>query len=53
MGEVKYESFEGFTDRNKHQMVVSQNEKDRNVTVFPPKAAKGKPIWPFPGFGGR
>jgi branched-chain amino acid transport system substrate-binding protein len=51
MGEVKFETFEGFTNQNKHQMVVFQYEKDRNVTVFPPKAAKGKPIWPFPGFG--
>jgi branched-chain amino acid transport system substrate-binding protein len=51
MGEVKFETFGGFTNQNKHQMVVFQYQKGKPVTVFPPKAAKGKPTWPFPGFG--
>jgi branched-chain amino acid transport system substrate-binding protein len=50
MGEVKFETFGGFTNQNKHQMVVFQYQKDKTVTVFPPKAAKGKPVWPFAGF---
>jgi branched-chain amino acid transport system substrate-binding protein len=50
MGPVKFETFEGFTNQNKHQMVVVQYQGDRIVTVFPPKAAKGKPVWPFPGW---
>ncbi len=51
MGSVKFETFEGFTNQNKHQMVVFQYQKDKTVTVFPPQAAKGKPVWPFPGWG--
>jgi branched-chain amino acid transport system substrate-binding protein len=51
MGEVKFQNYEGFTNQNKHQMVVFQYQKSGTVTVFPPKAAKGKPVWPFPGFG--
>jgi branched-chain amino acid transport system substrate-binding protein len=51
MGPVKFETFGGFTNQNKHQMVVFQYEKGKTVTVWPPQAAKGKPIWPFPGFG--
>ena len=50
MGQVKFETFGGFTNQNKHQMVVFQYQKGKTVTVFPPQAAKGKPVWPFPGF---
>ena len=50
MGPVKFETFEGFTNQNKHQMVVIQYQGDRIVTVYPPQAAKGKAIYPFPGF---
>jgi branched-chain amino acid transport system substrate-binding protein len=51
MGPVKFETFEAFTNQNRHQMVVFQYQGDKTVVVFPPKAAKGKPVWPFPGFG--
>jgi branched-chain amino acid transport system substrate-binding protein len=51
MGKVKFDSYEGFTNQNKHQMVVFQYQAGKTVTVFPPQAAKGKPVWPFPGFG--
>jgi branched-chain amino acid transport system substrate-binding protein len=50
MGPVKFQTFEGFTNQNRHQMVVTQYQGDKIVTVFPPQAAKGKPVWPFPGW---
>jgi branched-chain amino acid transport system substrate-binding protein len=50
MGPVKFETFNGFTNQNRHQMVVIQYQGDKTVTVFPPQAAKGKPVFPFPGF---
>ena len=50
MGPVKFETFEGFTNQNKHPMEVIQYQNGKVVTVFPPQLAKGKPVWPFPGF---
>jgi branched-chain amino acid transport system substrate-binding protein len=50
MGPVKFETFEGFTNQNKHQMEVTQYQNGQVVTVFPPKYAKGKAVYPFPGF---
>ncbi len=50
MGEVKFETFEGFTNQNKHQMEVTQYQGGKSVTVYPPKYAKGKAVYPFPGF---
>jgi branched-chain amino acid transport system substrate-binding protein len=50
MGPVKFQTYEGFTNQNRHQMVVFQYQGDKTVTVYPPQAAKGKPVWPFPGF---
>jgi branched-chain amino acid transport system substrate-binding protein len=51
MGPVKFETFEGFTNQNRHQMVVFQYQNGKTPVVFPPDRAKAKPIWPFPGFG--
>ncbi len=50
MGDVNFENYEGFTNQNKHQMAVTQYQNGQSVTVFPPKYAKGKPVYPFPGF---
>jgi branched-chain amino acid transport system substrate-binding protein len=50
MGDVKFETFEGFTNQNKHQMAVTQYQSGQSVTVYPPKYAKAKPVYPFPGF---
>ena len=50
MGDVQFQTFEGFTNQNKHQMLVIQYQKNEPVTVFPPQFAKGKAIYPFPGF---
>ena len=50
MGQVKFATFEGFTNQNRHQMVVVQYQGKDVVTVFPPQAAKAKPVYPFPGW---
>ncbi|MFT3916820.1 MAG: ABC transporter substrate-binding protein [Anaeromyxobacteraceae bacterium] len=47
MGEVKFETFDGFTNQNKHDMAVVQYQAGVKETVFPPKFAKKKPVWPF------
>jgi branched-chain amino acid transport system substrate-binding protein len=47
MGDVKFETFEGFTNQNKHDMAVVQYQSGRKETVFPAKFAKKKPVWPF------
>jgi branched-chain amino acid transport system substrate-binding protein len=50
MGDVKYETFEGFTNQNKVDMPVIQYQGGKAVTVFPAKAAKAKAVYPFPGW---
>ncbi|HET8540157.1 MAG TPA: ABC transporter substrate-binding protein [Anaeromyxobacter sp.] len=49
-GKVKFEDYEGFTNQNKLVMPVVQYQKGTAVTVFPPAAAKAKPVYPFPGW---
>ena len=50
MGEVKFESYEGFTNQNKHVMPVIQYQGGKAVTVYPPKFATAKAVYPFPGW---
>jgi branched-chain amino acid transport system substrate-binding protein len=50
MGDVKFEDYEGFTNQNKLIMPVTQYQGGKSVTVYPPKAAQGKPVYPFPGW---
>ncbi len=50
MGPVKFETFDGFTNQNKHQMEVTQYQNGKVVSVYPPRYAKGKPVYPFPGW---
>lgn len=50
MGEVKFETFEGFTNQNKHKMAVTQYQHGESQTVYPPKYAKAKAVYPFPGW---
>lgn len=47
MGDVKFETYEGFTNQNKHEMPVIQYQAGKAETVFPPKFAKKKPVYPF------
>jgi branched-chain amino acid transport system substrate-binding protein len=50
MGEVKFETFEGFTNQNKHVMPVIQYQAGKAETVFPANLAKKKAVYPFPGW---
>ena len=50
MGDVKFESYEGFTNQNKLVMPVIQYQGGRAVTVYPPKLATAKAVYPFPGW---
>jgi len=50
MGEVKFQTANGFTNQNAHQMPVTQYQGKDVVTVYPPQFAKGKPVYPFPGW---
>jgi branched-chain amino acid transport system substrate-binding protein len=47
LGPVKFETYEGFTNQNKHEMAVVQYQNGKSVTVFPPKFARAKAVWPF------
>jgi branched-chain amino acid transport system substrate-binding protein len=48
MGEVKFADYEGFTNQNKHQMLVQQLQHGKYETVFPKQFATKKAIYPFP-----
>jgi branched-chain amino acid transport system substrate-binding protein len=49
-GTVKFADYEGYTNQNKHQMLVEQIQNGKFVTVWPKELQTGKPIWPFPGW---
>jgi branched-chain amino acid transport system substrate-binding protein len=49
-GEVKFGDYEGYTNQNKHQMLVEQVQSGKHVTVWPKELASGKALWPFPGW---
>jgi branched-chain amino acid transport system substrate-binding protein len=50
IGDVKFEDFEGFTNQNRLVMPVIQYQNGASITVFPAKAARAKPVYPFPGW---
>ena len=47
MGEVKFQDFNGYTNQNKHQMLVEQIQDGKHETVWPPEYASKRPIYPF------
>jgi branched-chain amino acid transport system substrate-binding protein len=49
-GPVKFQDFDGYTNQNKHQMLVEQVQDGKYFTVWPPALQSAKPIWPFPGW---
>jgi branched-chain amino acid transport system substrate-binding protein len=51
MGEVRFADYEGYTNQNKHQMLVQQIQNGVHETVYPPQFAPKKPVYPFPGWG--
>ena len=50
MGEVRFADYEGYTNQNKHQMLVEQIQNGVHETVWPPSYAPKKPVYPFPGW---
>ncbi len=48
LGEVQFADYEGFTNQNRHQMLVEQIQNGIYETVFPKKFAVRKAIYPFP-----
>jgi branched-chain amino acid transport system substrate-binding protein len=51
MGDVAFIDYNGYTNQNHHQMLVEQIQKGHHETVWPPKFAAKKPVFPFPGWG--
>ncbi len=47
MGEVKFADYNGYTNQNKHQMLVEQIQNGKHETVWPPEYGTKKPIYPF------
>lgn len=50
LNEVKFETYEGFTNQNKHEMVVIQYQGGKAETIWPAKIARKKGVYPFPGW---
>ncbi len=50
MGDVRFEDYEAFTNQNRLVMPVIQYQRGNSETVYPPEAAKKKPVYPFPGW---
>src|SRR5712691_2547999 len=50
MSEVRFADYDGYTNQNKHQMLVQQIQNGVHETVYPPQFAPKKPIYPFPGW---
>ena len=50
MGEVKFADYGGYTNQNKHQMLVEQIQNGMHQTVYPPRYVSKKPVYPFPGW---
>jgi branched-chain amino acid transport system substrate-binding protein len=49
-GTVKFADYDGYTNQNKHQMLVEQIQDGKFITAWPKELQTGKPIWPFPGW---
>jgi branched-chain amino acid transport system substrate-binding protein len=50
MGVVTFADYAGYTNQNKHQMLVEQIHDGAHETVYPPQFAPKKPVYPFPGW---
>jgi branched-chain amino acid transport system substrate-binding protein len=50
MGDVHFETYDQFTNQNRHEMVVIQYQGGHAVTVWPTKMARAKAVYPFPGW---
>jgi branched-chain amino acid transport system substrate-binding protein len=52
MGEVSFLDYNGYTNQNRHQMLVEQIQNGVHETVYPPEYVAKKPVYPFPGWTG-
>jgi branched-chain amino acid transport system substrate-binding protein len=50
MGEVRFADYLGYTNQNKHQMLVEQIQNGVHQTVYPPQYVSKKAVYPFPGW---
>jgi branched-chain amino acid transport system substrate-binding protein len=50
LGEVRFQTYDGYNNQNKVAMPVLQYQGGRAITVYPLAAAKGRPVYPFPGW---
>jgi branched-chain amino acid transport system substrate-binding protein len=50
MGPVKFVDYDGFTNQNKHPMLVTQIQNGAYETVYPLQFATKKAVYPFPGW---
>jgi branched-chain amino acid transport system substrate-binding protein len=50
LGNVRFETYQGFTNQNRHVMPVVQYLDGRSQTVFPAGFAKRKAVYPFAGW---
>ena len=50
MGEVAFIDYNGYTNQNRHQMLVEQIQNGIHETVYPPQYVAKKPVYPFPGW---
>lgn len=50
LGDVKFQDYDGFTNQNRLVMPVIQYQHGKAETVYPPKYAKAKAVYPFPGW---
>ncbi len=48
LGDVKFVDFDGFTNQNRHVILVQQIQGGAYQTVYPAEFAARKPIFPFP-----
>ncbi|HEV8659732.1 MAG TPA: ABC transporter substrate-binding protein [Thermoanaerobaculia bacterium] len=53
MGEVRFLDYNGYTNQNRHQMLVEQIQNGVHETVYPPQYVAKKPVYPFPGWNAR
>jgi branched-chain amino acid transport system substrate-binding protein len=49
-GDIKFGDYEGYTNQNKHQMLVEQVQQGKHYTVWPKDLAVKPAVWPFPGW---
>lgn len=50
MGDVKFQTYDGFTNQNKLVMPVIQYQQGKSETVYPKQLAQKKAVYPFPGW---